>query len=260
MNNEISAEMLLGHLYPELELFWTVRKRGTFYRNYSPDVMNIDEAELTVELSRDGLLNLVPPAMLTGDFELTKNKADGRRHKKGFKTRYEEMKQRLTVLKEAFVPLDTFKFRGRLATERYLQMLLESSVTDVLKEYYGFDLQHADDPLVAKAAQLLPLVVNRRGDIRFVKRLLETVTGHKVKTRQSAFSDTDNSKYWMQKVDFDIVVDGLTPQAYQSETERLKPLIDFVQQYMLPIEIICSFNVVGRNNEVTILNYNTNVL
>ena len=43
MNKEISAEMLLGHLYPELELLWTVRHRGTFYRNYSHDVMDIDE-------------------------------------------------------------------------------------------------------------------------------------------------------------------------------------------------------------------------
>ena len=44
MNKEISAEMLLGHLYPELELLWTVRHRGTFYRNYSPDVMDILQA------------------------------------------------------------------------------------------------------------------------------------------------------------------------------------------------------------------------
>ena len=34
--------MLLGHLFPEYELLWTVRSRVTFYRNYSADVMDID--------------------------------------------------------------------------------------------------------------------------------------------------------------------------------------------------------------------------
>ena len=77
MNKEVSAEMLLGHLYPELELLWTVRHRGTFYRNYTADVMNLDEEELTIDIARDGLLKLLPPAILTGDFELTKTNADG---------------------------------------------------------------------------------------------------------------------------------------------------------------------------------------
>ena len=76
MNKEVSAEMLLGHLYPELELLWTVRHRGTFYRNYTADVMNLDEEELTIDIARDGLLKLLPPAILTGDFNIDdKNEA-----------------------------------------------------------------------------------------------------------------------------------------------------------------------------------------
>ena len=45
--------MLLGHLYPELELLWTVRHRGTFYRNYTADVMNLDDEELRMNLHED---------------------------------------------------------------------------------------------------------------------------------------------------------------------------------------------------------------
>ena len=260
MNKEVSAEMLLGHLYPELELLWNVHNRGTFYRNYSADVMNIDEDEVTVDLARDGILKLLPPALLTGDFELTKTNADGMRQKKDFKTRYEEMTKRLHLLEEAFVPVDTFNFRNRLATERYIEDILETRVNYVLKEYFNFDIENEKDPLVKKAALLLPFISNRRGDIRFVKRMLEIIAGHKVKTRKSAYSDTDNSLYWMQKIDFDIVVDNLTEETYRNEEKRIGPLMEFINSYLIPIDVFCQFNIVGKNTNVKLLNYNTNVL
>ena len=41
--SELKAEVLLNHLYPELAERWIVKNEGTFYRNYSEDVMRIDE-------------------------------------------------------------------------------------------------------------------------------------------------------------------------------------------------------------------------
>ena len=244
MNKEISAEMLLGHLYPELELLWTVRHRGTFYRNYSPDVMDIDEENMSVDIARDGLLKLIPPALLTGDFELTNTDAKGKNHTTSFKSRYEAMKQRLHLLDEAFLPIDTFRFRTRLATERHLEAILSTGT----------------DELVKKAAMLMPYLNKRRGDVRYVKRILETIAGHKVRMRQSAYSDTDNSRYWIQKVDFDIHVDGLDTESYRKEETRLKPLTEFLSEYFIPVDIICNFNIVGKNKENKLLNYNSNVL
>lgn len=260
MNKEISAEMLLGHLYPELELLWTVRHRGTFYRNYSSDVMDIDEENMSVDIARDGLLKLLPPALLTGDFELTKTDAKGKNHTASFKARYEAMKQRLHLLDEAFLPIDTFRFRTRLATERRLEDILAMKVNHVLKEYYGIDLSTVTDKLVREAAMLMPYLNKRRGDVRYVKRILETIAGHKVKVRQSAYSDTDNSRYWIQKVDFDIRVDGLDTDGYSKEEARLKPLTEFLSEYFMPVDVICSFNIVGTNKENKLLNYNSNVL
>lgn len=260
MNKEVSAEMLLGHLYPELELLWSVRHRGTFYRNYSADVMSLDEEEVTIDIARDGILKLLPPAMLTGDFELTKTNADGQGQKKDFKTRYEEMKKRLHILEEAFLPIDTCNFLGSLATERHIEDIMEVKVNELLKDYFNFDIAKEKDPLVANAALLLPLVASRRGDIRFVKRLIESVAGRKVRIRKSAYSDTDNSRYWMQKIDFDIVVDNLTEETYKQEDSRIRPLTEFLSTYFLPIDIFCSFNIVGKNTDVKLLNYNTNVL
>lgn len=260
MNKEVSAEMLLGHLYPELELLWSVRHRGTFYRNYSADVMSLDEEEVTIDIARDGILKLLPPAMLTGDFELTKTNADGQKQKKDFKTRYEEMKKRLHILEEAFLPIDTCNFLGSLATERHIEDIMEVKVNELLKDYFNFDIAKEHDPLVANAALLLPLVASRRGDIRFVKRLIESVAGRKVRIRKSAYSDTDNSRYWMQKIDFDIVIDNLTEETYKLEDSRIRPLTEFISTYFLPIDIFCSFNIVGKNTDVKLLNYNTNVL
>ena len=260
MNKEVSAEMLLGHLYPELELLWTVRHRGTFYRNYTDDVINLNEDELTIDIARNGLLKLLPPAMLTGDFELTKTNADGVRQKKDFKTRYEEMKQRIHILEEAFLPIDTFNFRNDLSTERHIEEILESKVKRTIKDYFNFDIENEKDPLVAKAALLLPLVANRRGDIRFVKRLIENIAERKVRIRKSAYSDSDNSLYWMQKIDFDIVVDNLDEESYKAEENRIAPLTEFIRTYFVPVEIFCSFNIVGKNTDVKLLNYNTNVL
>ncbi len=260
MNKEVSAEMLLGHLYPELELLWSVRHRGTFYRNYSADVMSLDEEEVTIDIARDGILKLLPPAMLTGDFELTKTNADGQGQKKDFKTRYEEMKKRLHILEEAFLPIDTCNFLGSLATERHIEDIMEVKVNELLKDYFNFDIAKEHDPLVANAALLLPLVASRRGDIRFVKRLIESVAGRKVRIRKSAYSDTDNSRYWMQKIDFDIVIDNLTEETYKLEDSRIRPLTEFISTYFLPIDIFCSFNIVGKNTDVKLLNYNTNVL
>lgn len=260
MNKEVSAEMLLGHLYPELELLWSVRHRGTFYRNYSADVMSLDEEEVTIDIARDGILKLLPPAMLTGDFELTKTNADGQKQKKDFKTRYEEMKKRLHILEEAFLPIDTCNFLGSLATERHIEDIMEVKVNELLKDYFNFDIAKEHDPLVANAALLLPLVASRRGDIRFVKRLIESVAGRKIRIRKSAYSDTDNSRYWMQKIDFDIVIDNLTEETYKLEDSRIRPLTEFISTYFLPIDIFCSFNIVGKNTDVKLLNYNTNVL
>ena len=172
----------------------------------------------------------------------------------------EEMKQRIHILEEAFLPIDTFRFRTRLATERHLEDILAIKVEHVLKEYYGIDLSTVTDELVKKAAMLMPYLNKRRGDVRYVKRILETIAGHKVRMRQSAYSDTDNSRYWIQKVDFDIHVDGLDTESYRKEETRLKPLTEFLSEYFIPVDIICNFNIVGKNKENKLLNYNSNVL
>ena len=50
---DISAEFLLNYLYPESTDRWQVDCAGTFYRNYSPDVLSVDPEHRVVRLARD---------------------------------------------------------------------------------------------------------------------------------------------------------------------------------------------------------------
>ena len=63
----ISAESLLNYLYPDDIDRWGVDCAGTFYRNYSPDVLNLDEDNWTVRLSRDSFLRLLPLGIIATD-------------------------------------------------------------------------------------------------------------------------------------------------------------------------------------------------
>ena len=38
---QVRAEVLLNYLYPELEKKWMVQCKGTFFRNYSQDILSL---------------------------------------------------------------------------------------------------------------------------------------------------------------------------------------------------------------------------
>ena len=40
---EASAEMLLNYLYPEVERKWIAHGEGSFYRNYTNDLLDFDD-------------------------------------------------------------------------------------------------------------------------------------------------------------------------------------------------------------------------
>lgn len=256
MLNEISAEMLLEQLYPELTEEWLVRCKGVFYRNYSGDAMRVDAEERQVELARDGFLQLLPSSLLTDDAELTDQTADGKRQTQSFKSRYEQMQRRLHLLSEAFMPFDTFAFRRRLKIERQVKGLIELKLAYVLKTYYDFDLTAEKDEYVLQAALLLPYVAKLRGNIHFVRLLLSTLTGYSVTLRLSTYSDTDHTQYGMPMVRYTLWVDGLDESGYVTLNRQLAPLIRFIQVHFLPIDAFSEVEIKGHSTSTNMLNYN----
>ena len=82
---DISAEFLLNYLYPDLMNRWKVDCVGTFYRNYSEDILEIDEEKTTVLLARDSFLRLLPQGLIATDKALKGG---------NFELKYENLKKK----------------------------------------------------------------------------------------------------------------------------------------------------------------------
>lgn len=256
MTDQISAEMLLCRLYPELEGKWTVRQRGSFFRNYSSDIIGLSTGEAMVELSRDGFLRQLPSGLLSPETELMDTDCQGKRNPKDFKGRYEEIKLRLQALQEAFLPVDSMLFGARLKREDRISQILSMKLTYILKEYFDYEIEKETDPLRRKVALLLPFYPDVKGDIHFIKALLGAISGHRVRMVRSLWSEVDNTRCALPKVRYEILADGLSREAFLLETRSLKPVSDFVRERLMPFDCIFEVAVRGKARNEKLLNYN----
>jgi hypothetical protein len=112
--------MLINYLYPEMEERWKVQNMGTFYRNYNRDVLTYDEENAEIQVARDGFQKLLPQGMLF----TTRNK-----NHEDLKNSINEQNAKMRLLRDLFQPFDTFAFRRRLAVERQISQLLDTSYT-----------------------------------------------------------------------------------------------------------------------------------
>lgn len=248
MVNEINAEFLLTQLYPELNDAWVARHKGTFFRNYSSDVMATYPDEQLAELSRDGLLKLLPAAFLSDEDELKgKDGAAG----------YKRVKERLHTLEEAFLPVDTVRFQQTMTVERATQPILEMKQAYILKEYFGFDIEHETNAYVIQAATLLPYVNVLRGDIRLVESLLRIITRREVRMRIRDYSHDDTTLYSIPQVIYTLSADNLSVEDYIAFVAEVSPLMEFLADHFLPFDIKATLEVRGSNEEETVLDYNS---
>ena len=118
--SQISAEMLLNYLFPELREKWTARYAGTFYRNYNNDHLSVYEDTAEVVLARDGFLKLLPEALLSDENELRGD---------NFAEKYHKLERRKKLFSEAFLPFDTFAFKQKLRIEQQTSELLQAKLT-----------------------------------------------------------------------------------------------------------------------------------
>lgn len=250
--SEISAEMLLGYFYPELVGQWKAHHMGTFYRNYNRDVLDLYEEEHTVVLSRDGFLQLLPKGLLT-----TEDKA------KSDKSRTtSDQQRRISMLQDAFLPFDTYWFNKKLQVELQISDMLRSKLEYLLKEYFDFDLSAQTNFYVQQAAVLLPFVKNKRGDFHFIEELLSTLVHCKTEMTVGRYSDSDTNVSWLPKVNFNLFVKGLSAAEYRSMQSNLEPLYSFIREWLVPMEVVCYFNIKEYGwpqhvGERLTLNYNT---
>lgn len=242
MINEINAEMMLNYLYPELMEEWVARYRGTFYRNYNDDALDVDSKAKSVELARDGFLKMLPQEFISPENKKEKD---------------EELKRRIGILGEGFLPIDSLMFRQSLKLEREIDGFLSAKTSFVLSRLFGIDYGKIDNPMVRDAAQLLPYVRESRGDVHWVRRLLETLTGCKVEMRIGRWSEDDTTRCWLPMVKYSVVRDGLRQADFQRLYDQLKELQAFVADYWMPVETVLRIELITHEKPVdsVILDY-----
>lgn len=232
--SEISAELLLNLFYPELKDKWIVKNKGAFYRNYSADVLRIDEEMREVSLSRDGLLKYLPQGLLTSDNELKEGDIEERN---------EELKKRLRILQETFVPIDSQIFRRRLQIESEITQLLNDQIDHLLKAYLGYDRTQETNPYIKTISVILPYISKLRGNIRFVRDLLDTVMGCTVRLTTGRYSEKDNTRYWLPWIKYELLIDNLSSHAFCEIKQQVKELESFINQWFMPFDAHCTLYI-----------------
>lgn len=227
---EIRAEVLLNYLYPEAEKEWIARDEGAFYRNYNNDLLSVDDETKEALMARDGYLRLLPQGVLTMHDDL---KGEDSAEK------FKALTRRMRILGEAFLPIDTFFFRQELTMERQVAELLEDKVPYILRDYFGFDIDKEESPLVREVAMLLPYVSRCRGDFGFVSMLLSALMHCQVEIHLGRYSQTDTTRQWIPKVRFELLIPDLTPEEYREKDAELEPLRQFICEWFIPVEVKC---------------------
>lgn len=242
MINEINAEMLLNYLYPDMQDEWVAHCSGTFFRNYNDDMLSIDAESRTVTLARDGLLKLLPKEYISPENETEKG---------------DELKRRIAMLTEAFLPIDSIMFRKTLKIEKFFGDILERKISTLLKTVFGIDYDTITNPLVRDAAILLPYVRESRGDVQGVRKMLEAITQCPVEMKLGRWSERDNTMAWLPFVHYFVVRDGLTSRDYLREMEYIRELESFVMEHWMSAEVVMKIDLITHkvNRDEMILNY-----
>lgn len=252
---QIRAELLLNYLYPDDWQKWIARGEGTFYRNYNYDLLSIDDEKMEALMSRDGFLSLLPPGMISDTQDLKGEDAG---------EKYKEMQRRIRLLREAFMPIDSFRFRRSLYVEHVAAEMLDDRLNYVLRTYFGIDLEEEPSELVRQAAVILPFVSKKRGDFGFVANLLSALLHCEVRIETGRYSAIDSSRYWVPRIRFEMLIPGLSPQEYRELNEQVEPLRAFIREWLMPFEVVSEFvikehHVAQQTNTRLTLGYNTEV-
>ena len=250
--SELRAEVLLNHLYPEQTDNWIVRDKGTFYRNYSSDILQLDEKLSQVSLSRDGLLRLLPQGLISAEDDL---------RGKDFPTKYEELTRRKNNLEELFVPFDSWHFRDAVRDEEDLADLLANKLNILLKTYYGVDIEAEQNPDVRELMKMLPLASSIRGNYHKIGDILMVILKHRVTTHISCYNWSDRSIDTQPIVSYKVWISKLTKEEYISLEKNIEDLVSFIVEWFIPFDTRCVIELKTEEkaslNHKMLLNYNT---
>ena len=254
--SQVSAEMLLNYLYPEMGGQWIARLAGTFYRNYSHDHIAVYKDSKEVVLARDGFLKVLPEGLLSDENELRGGEVLGK---------YKRLEQRMHHFREAFLPFDTFSFRQKIKIEQQVSELLDMKLDYLLRTCFHYDRSAETNPYVREMAVLLPYVSKLRADFSSTAKLLGQLLHCKTRLKMGRYSHCDSTRYWIPNVEYQLLIPDLTAEEYRKLSEQLKPLQAFIAEWFTPAEVRSVITIKHHlypqvTGERLVLDYNTEIL
>lgn len=245
----VKAEMWLNYIYPDMNSRWVVRSSGAFLRNYSEDIIAIDNDSSSLGLSRNGFIQLLPSGLISSDIvgNAEQVKADN---------------MKLKVLGDIFSPLDTLNFRRSLGVESIVADLTDNKLSYILKTFFDFDYDMESNPYVKRASVLLPTISKIRGDLGFVQDLLAALLDCKVDIKTGQYRTNERSDYMLPKVTYTMKIYDLTHKEYIELESELEPLYAMLREWFIPFDIESLFVIehhrdsVALTDDSTLLGYN----
>ena len=261
---ELKAETLLLQMELDPNLYFAME--GVFFRNFSEDLMNIEQLVdyTSISLSRDGIFQLLPEGLF---FEEKKLKSDGKRFF-DFNEKYEEIKKKKKELLDFFQPFDASFFKTSLELERKLNAfaeagneILQNSILNEAKSETrsnigrNFLQKPETDKYSGKIKKLLPFASQIRGNLPLLADLLKNIFSvHRIEIKET---EPFIKHFFIYK-------EGLSQDEYLTMNRELIPFFDFLRHWFLPVELTCHFQIKDIIQpfilgETLILDYNTDL-
>ena len=222
----------------------TKESSGTFYRNYSPDLIKYDRNSNTVTLSRDGIYNLLPEELFFEEDEL--------KNSKSFKETTEKRKEKKKQINCFFQPFDTEYFKLSFTLEKQINTLSQKSNSVLLDLFLG-PVVEAD---VLFLQSLLPHISQIKGNDYLIIDILKMM----LKSPKIELKEADNDCKC-----FIIHIPNLSKEKYIQKIQQICGIFEILREYFLPFNTNYDFKIKDRQQkfvlgENLILDYNTNIV
>lgn len=224
-NKGVKAETWIAAHYPS-QKEWIVRQKGIFTRNYSGDLRSCDLENQTVELSRNGLYEILPNALFFTGREL-QGKDD-----EDVKWGDRVLKQRLDRIKTVVLPFDSSFFNHSLALENKFNETLADKSGIVLHAFFDNDFANVRNPYIQKMLPMVAQAARIRGDYRFLCKAISCALGYKTEVRMIH-----------DRVRFIVNRPALSRADFLKYLDELGPFFCFVEDWFIPFELRCEFKV-----------------
>ena len=223
--NGIKAETWIAAHHPSREE-WIARQKGIFSRNYSEDLRSCNPDTANVELSRDGLYEILPNKLFFKGTELQGiNQVD-------FEWTDRVLKQRVERIKTVFLPFDSSYFNHSLALEKKVNESLAEKTSLLLKTFVGEDFTSDRNPYIRLMAPMLLQAASLRGRYAVLSRIITCVLGYKTHYLKKG-----------ERIRFVVNRPNLDRNAFLNYLNELEPFFQWVEEWFIPLELRCEFKV-----------------